>query len=69
VKYLSNLAAYKKSRVQATFQEAWGFCCGYEMKLLAVDSSKKHACLTKLSKSKIRTSSQMKNENSYVAIK
>lgn len=37
---------------QATFQEAWSYCCGYDMKLLAVESTKKHDCLFRLSKSK-----------------
>jgi hypothetical protein len=46
------VAYFTLLRAQATFQEAWGFCCGFDMKLLAVDSSQKHACLTKLSKSK-----------------
>ena len=37
---------------QATWQEAWGFCCSMNMKMFSIEKPLTLACMTKLSKSK-----------------
>lgn len=35
---------------KATWSDAWNYCCLYDMKLVTVETSTRHACLTKFLK-------------------
>jgi len=55
-RYIIELFFLRKSLfwiLQATWQDAWDYCCSFGMKLLSVDSTSKHACLTKLTRTSL----------------